>query len=781
MLWSSIALHAQNEAPCILKGIVRNEKKEPVEAALVFIQHGRGAVRTNEKGEFLLKTHPGKLVLCVKLLGYDSYEQAMELAPQTKRFVEVLLSTTHRELKEVVVAGKASIERVRESAYNVVAVDASKLQNSSIDLAHALTNVSGVRIRETGGVGSNAEVSLNGFTGKHVKIFIDGVPMQGMGASFGLNNIPINMADRIEVYKGVVPVGLGTDALGGAINVITSTKKKTYADVSYSFGSFNTHRTSLNAGFTTKHGLNIELNAFQNYSDNDYSIYSPVKDLTTGQIDETKMEKIKRFHDRYHNETAILKLGLVNKPYADRVYISLNVGQTYKQLQNGVIQNVVFGKKFTRSSSLMPSLLYYKRNFLLKGLEVNATANYNRNITQNVDTATFLYNWRGEKAYNNGKLGEQSYQDSKYANDNRNATFTGTYRLNDQHSFVLNDVFSSFNRKTTAVGQDATTITATDTMPKRSNKNVLGLSYRLSPSRYWNMTAFVKQFHLSLTGPEQITGKTTYQTVSQSYNAQGYGAAGTVFLADVQLKLSYEKALRLPSDDELFGNEDLEHTSVGLKPENSNNVNINFTYNHVFNKTHMLFADAGFLYRDVKDYIQRVVESASNKYYGTNINFGKVRNWGLNAEVRYAYKELLSVGVNVTYQDIRDKEKYAQTGQESTTYGARMANTPFFFSTGDAALLLKDFLHKNNQLSIGYSNNFIYEFPRYSAANGAVKSDWIPTQFSHDASIAYTMLNGKYNISLECRDLTDARLYDNFSLQKPGRSFSAKVRYIFSK
>lgn len=60
-----------------------------------------------------------------------------------------------------------------------------------------------------------------GFTGKHTRSLFDGVPQEGVGSSFGLNNIPVNYAERIEVYKGVVPVGFGTDAIGGVINIIT--------------------------------------------------------------------------------------------------------------------------------------------------------------------------------------------------------------------------------------------------------------------------------------------------------------------------------------------------------------------------------------------------------------------------------------------------------------------------------------------------------------------------------------------------------------------------------
>ena len=49
-------------------------------------------------------------------------------------------------------------------------------------------------------------------------------------------------ADRIEVYKGVVPVGFGTDAIGGVVNIVTNKQPgKWFMDASYSYGSFNTH------------------------------------------------------------------------------------------------------------------------------------------------------------------------------------------------------------------------------------------------------------------------------------------------------------------------------------------------------------------------------------------------------------------------------------------------------------------------------------------------------------------------------------------------------------
>lgn len=59
-------------------------------------------------------------------------------------------------------------------------------------------------------------------------------------------------------------------------------------DGSYSYGSFNTHKSYVNFGQTFKNGFTYEINAFQNYSDNDYHVDAPVEDFETGRIDKDK-------------------------------------------------------------------------------------------------------------------------------------------------------------------------------------------------------------------------------------------------------------------------------------------------------------------------------------------------------------------------------------------------------------------------------------------------------------------------------------------------------------
>ena len=773
---------AQQGRQAVIRGTIRDAAGEPVENANIFIKDTQTGTQSDRNGEFILRVLPGRLTVCVHYIGYIPVEQPIEIKPNEHKRLDIKLEESTTDLDEVVVEAKSPVQRVKESSFNVVAIDAKALQNTTLDLAHAMSRVSGVKIREAGGLGSDLHFSLNGFSGRHVKFFLDGVPMEGMGTSFQINNIPVNLAERIEIYKGVVPVGFGGDAIGGAVNIVTNRRRRSFVDASYSYGSFNTHRSSVNAGYTAKNGFMLELNAFQNYSDNSYRIDNAVKDLETGQINSNKIERIRRFHDTYHNETVILRLGLVNKPFADRLTVSLNAGRTYKETQNGVRQDVVYGQKHSRGETLMPSLQYLKRNLLIEGLDVNLTANYNKNLTHNLDTATYEYNWRGESKYNNGKLGEQNYQDSKYENKNGNTTFTVNYRLSEHHSFVLNNVLSSFDRNTRSTPSDAS-IVATDTMPKASLKNVSGLSYRLNFDNRWNVTLFGKHYLQYSKGPKDVstdTGHTRYEIFSETFSATGYGIAGTYFWREFQGKLSYEKTFRLPTDNELFGNEELERGSTGLKAENSDNYNINLSYNKDFDRTHFIYIDAGYILRNTKDYIRRVTDSYSGKYYASHINHGYVRNISLEGEIRYSYKNIVSAGINATSQNIRDNEPETMGTSASTTYRARIPNIPYFFASGDAEFVWRNFLRRNNHLSIGYNGNYVHEFPLYSERHGASSKRVVPAQFSHDLSLTYTLANGRYNVTAECKNLTDEKLYDNFSLQKPGRAFYIKMRYFLN-
>ena len=766
-----------DEAMGLVSGKVLSTDGDPIDYAMVFLKGTTYSSSTNEKGLYHLKAPAGDYVMVFSSVGYETKEVKVKLSLKERQKINVKLAPA-AQLGEVIVVG-SQVSKVRNSAFNATAVNTQELVNTTKNLSDALGKAPGMKIRESGGVGSDMAVTMDGFSGKHVKVFIDGVPQEGVGSSFGLNNIPVNFAERIEVYRGVVPVGFGTDAIGGVINIVTPRRqRKWFVDASYSYGSFNTHKSYVNFGQSFRNGFKYEINAFQNYSDNNYWVDSPVEDFQTGAINRKKLEHVKRFNDNYHNEAVVAKAGFVNKTWADRLLVGFTYSRMYKEVQTGVRQEIVYGQKHRHGYTLMPSLEYGKRNLFVKGLDLAVNANYNRNNHTNVDTASVKYNWRGETSLMNSP-GEQSLQNSLAINNNWSTTATLNYRFHENHVVTFNDVFNTSNR----TNEDLlTTPPGKDEFAKVTSKNIAGLSYRYMPNTKLNFSVFGKQYHQYVSGPMATSSaQDNYELTSRNVDYLGYGAAGTWFMPlGFQLKASYEKAYRLPTIEEMFGDEDLEIGDMSLKPESSHNINLNLSYNANFGSS-IIYFEAGFIFRDTRDYIQRNILSLSGgKSAATYINYGKVQTKGVSISARYNFSKWFALGGNFTQMNVVDNMPTMQgSTAPNLAYKVRMPNLPYLFADYDVNFYWHNLGRKGNMLSFTYDAQYTHSFSYYSENIGKTSDYIVPNQFAHNLTLSYSIKNGRYNFSFECRNFTDAKLYDNFSLQKAGRAFYGKVRVYF--
>lgn len=681
------------------------------------------------------------------------------------------------QLSEVVLTGQSPIKQVQKAAYNVVAIEAQQLRNLNSNAADMLARVSGVKMRETGGVGAEANINLNGFTGRHVRIFIDGVPMNEANASFRINNIPAELIERIEIYKGVVPVTFGADALGGAINVVTRKSRYNYGNLSYTFGSFNTHKSTLNLGQFLTDNISVELNAYQNYSDNSYKVFTEYLDLQTGTYSKEK-RWFKRFHDRYHNEAIIGRVNIFDEKWADKLSFALNYSQEDKQLQNANLMQKVFGGKYRKSHNYSSSVEYEKKN-ILNGLSFFLTGRYDFTTTQNVDEEARRYSWTGEYEPMVTR-GESQLQNTIFEGKTGYITSHLDYQLNEKHSFQLTHTFSNYTRRNKNMLITNYTLDS-DFMRRINEKNISGFSYKFTPSERWNILAFGKYYNTAVTGPVIISGqgsRAVYEEETHHTQAWGYGGATTYqLLKTLQTKISYEKSFRLPTDTELFGDGDLEIGNYKLKPENSDNLNVNLSYQPAF-KAHSLLVEAGFAYRYIKDYIIRSIISAGvNEGSAGSRNHGKVLNMGVDATLRYFYKDVFSVGGNLSYMNLRNKEEFTETGRPSAIYNDRLPNMPYLFGNADATCNIGSLIAKHDKLSLNYNLFFTEEFfTSWQSEGTKIK---VPRQLSHDVSLTYYTPNKRLSLSVEAKNITDELLYDNYSLQKAGRAFYAKLSYRF--
>ncbi|MCQ2202115.1 MAG: TonB-dependent receptor [Bacteroidales bacterium] len=774
-------VYAQSSTGTIYGRIVDSDGQALYPVAIA-VEGTSVGTQNNADGTFVLSgVKPGEVILRFFILGSQPKQLNVSMSASGKVDVgDVLLEADQTEIDEVMVVSKSAARIEQEKAFAVSVVDLSKMYNVSAPISKLLGAESSVRIREDGGMGSSFSMSINGFSGNQVKFFMDGIPMDNFGASFSIANFSSNMAERIDVYKGVIPVALGADALGGAVNVVTR-HNANYLDASYSVGSFNTHKVALNGALTSDRGLTVRLNGFYNYSDNDYKVYAQVIDLKTNAKMGNKW--VRRFHDDYSSKGMRLEIGFTGRSWCDYLLLGLIMSENNNNVQTGATMDAVYGGVETSSKSLIPSIRFKKDDILVDGLSLSVYGTYAAVDNYSVDTLAYKYNWLGERIATNNR-GEFALNDTKIMSREWQGIANLSYVINEHQNLTLNNVASTIER----VSHDyANPNNVMNDIEQNLSKNVTGLGYQVKFSK-WNANFFGKFFNLKTSTYKQFdayTDNERWEKVNASKQNLGYGAALTYFIIDdMQLKASYELACRMPEAVEMFGDGLLQKSNINLKPEKSKNLNIGLGYCHLASR-HKISADVNVIYRNADDFIRKGVSLSSNPTTGYE-NLGNVVTKGVESSARYELASAWHVGGNVTYQKITDEEKwvkisnsYVGSTTENITYGQKLPNIPYLFATAETGWAFTDVVAKASQLTVDYSMSYVHEyFLSFTGLGSASAKKVIPTQVSHNVAVGYSMQNGRYSVNAEVCNLTNEKLYDNYKLQKPTRSFSIKLRYF---
>lgn len=224
------------------------------------------------------------------------------------------------DLNEVKVFGKSAARKLEEGVFAVNALEIAPDINRMVTINDLVNRTAGVKVRREGGVGSDFDLTINGMSGNSIRYFIDGVPLESKGSGVSLENIPLNIVERVELYKGVVPSHLGADALGGAVNIITKKKRQNFLDASYGIGSFHTHTADLTGQwFIPRTAIALRPTVGVNYSKNDYKM----KGVEIWDEDEERyiLTDRRRFHDDYLSIFGQLEAGVNNVGWADMFFL----------------------------------------------------------------------------------------------------------------------------------------------------------------------------------------------------------------------------------------------------------------------------------------------------------------------------------------------------------------------------------------------------------------------------------------------------------------------------
>ncbi|RDC55812.1 TonB-dependent receptor [Pedobacter chinensis] len=688
-------------------------------------------------------------------------------------------------LQQVTVKALTAKEQLGQSPFSVQAIDLKKSYDKGGDIGEILNRASGVRLRSDGGVGAPVQINLGGLQGKAVRLFKDGIPIELFGHGFSLGTIPVNMLERVEIYKGAMPLYLASDALGGGVNLVSRHDYKNLAELSYEAGSFNTHRVTANGLW--RNGIKtwyLGTSSSLNYSDNDYKVNVPIS------TNPTTYQDTKRFHDATRSYYAEIYTGIQNRTWTDDLRLTLIASSFYKEIQHDAQMDKAYGEPYSKERNYT-SLLTYKKFLLNNRMKVNAVGTYSYFKTRFIDTATVRYGWDGQIIGSNLKPGEINMGNNQLINYKFfSSRLNLTYELSDRHVLDFSELYYQQRR----IGSDPlgaiSAIEAIDVLSVpalyRKDNTALGLRSNWLGKEMESIIA-LKYYHF------QTEGYTT-DNFGMGYRSSGTGQQ-LGYLGGLRwnhgkylFKASYEYATRLPDEYEIFGDARLIKENMNLKPEKSHNVNLNGQYT-VENGEQSLTLSAGLFYRKVQDIIFLQLDIPFSRY----INYERAQVKGFELEANYVPVRRFNIGMNVTYQDIRRigiKEAMFRNLENS-----RVPNVPYFFGNFWLNAYFWNVLHKGDRLELSWNGNYTHRFflqaiPKnqepglFEKVKNIQTSLIIPRddrlgQLANNVGIYYHFAKPKLTLSGECRNIGDVRLYDNFNVQKPGRAFYLKVLYQF--
>ena len=221
---SSYAVNPIKEGNMIAGHVIVKGTEESIPFATVMILGtNRGAV-SNEEGQFeFRKLAAGKYTLRVQVMGYKTQEKTITVSAEATSVVHFQMEEVSFTTDEVVVSANRN-EGSRKAAPVVVNVMSAKLFETvnSTDLAKSLNFQSGLRVENNCQNCGFPQVRINGLEGPYSQILINSRPIiSALSGVYGLEQIPVNMIERVEVVRGGGSALFGANAVGGTINIIT--------------------------------------------------------------------------------------------------------------------------------------------------------------------------------------------------------------------------------------------------------------------------------------------------------------------------------------------------------------------------------------------------------------------------------------------------------------------------------------------------------------------------------------------------------------------------------
>jgi outer membrane receptor for ferrienterochelin and colicins len=254
-----------------ISGKITSEGR-PHPFANVYLKNTALGAVSNSEGFYEIKdVEPSDYIIVVSMTGYKTLQKQISINGNTTLNFDLETEI----LDEIVITGTRTFKRQTNSAVIVNILNSETLGVlQACNLSDGLKFQPGLRVETDCQTCNYTQLRINGLGGGYSQILINGRPIfSPLTGLYGLEQIPVNMIERIETIRGGGSSLYGSSAIGGVVNVITKIPKTNNFDVNYTYQNINSdaddHMVSGNATVVSK-SENAGVSFFVNHRNRDF-------------------------------------------------------------------------------------------------------------------------------------------------------------------------------------------------------------------------------------------------------------------------------------------------------------------------------------------------------------------------------------------------------------------------------------------------------------------------------------------------------------------------------
>lgn len=654
-----------------------------------------------------------------------SYSQTNQKADSTKTY----------EIPELTVTEKQSVSEVRSTAPLQV-LSANNLRKLNVlQVSDAVKHFSGVVIKDYGGVGGLKTVSVRGLGSTHTTVMYDGIPISdAQTGQIDIGRFSLDNVDMLSLINGqsdniFQPARAFNSAsvLNFRSNPPVFKKGKIIqGKATIKGGSFGFINPSIKLEGKVNNKLSATLSGEYMYSNGEY----PFK-LHYGNEkgDSTSVEKRKN-----------------------------------TDVENFRIEGALFGN-FSKKENAYLKVYYYQSERGLPGSII--LYNVNQNATQRIWDKTFFvqgnYKYDFSKSFAFQANGKYNYTWLNHLNEGWIKT-DNTY-AQQEYYLSASLLYRAFKNMSFSLSTDGTV--------NSMKSDLIDFAY---PTRYSLLTVLsAKYVNNKILATASVLNTTVKETVKfgnkannhfrfSPYASLSYKPFKT---QDLRLRVFYKNIFRLPTFNDLY------YTNIGnyrLKPENTDQFNIGFTYASSFSKIIPFFsATMDGYHNNITDKI--VAYPTKDLFVWTTLNLDKVSINGIDATMDITLqlheKVGLNLGVTYTYQRALNTTE----PDNPYTYKHQVPYTPRVCGSGKAGI-------ETPWININYS--LIWSGHRYSLPQNYV-ANRLEGYYDHSISASrdFDLPFGVFSANFEILNLTDKNYEVVRYFPMPGRAFRLTMSFAY--